>query len=128
MLQVDGQHWYIDNTYWKVINKSGFDELFFYPNEDSEIAIASKKPEEKNFTTYDKIDTRSFTELMGKPQAESSTSTVDTNSKINAFREMLPWVLEMTNEEMEGMYNKEKLSGETIEEFLQRMSCLGKLK
>lgn len=64
-----------------------------------------------------------------KVTPESLTQTpVDNNSKIDAFRETLVWNLDMTNGELEEMYNKEKLSGELIEEFLKRMSCLGKLK
>jgi len=55
-------------------------------------------------------------------------SDMSNEAKIVSFRESLPYVIEMTNEQLEGMYNSEKLSGETIEEFLQRMSCLGKLK
>lgn len=39
----------------------------------------------------------------------------------------LPWKVETPHSEIAAMYEKEKLSGETIEEFLNRLSCLGKL-
>jgi hypothetical protein len=39
----------------------------------------------------------------------------------------LPWTITTPVSEIAEMYNKEKLSGETIEEFLNRLSCLGKL-
>ena len=67
----------------------------------------------------------------GKKAEESvqtSEAVSDNTHKINTFREELAWSLDMTNQELEEMYNKEKLSGEMIEEFLKRMSCLGKLK
>ena len=40
----------------------------------------------------------------------------------------LPWSIETPSSELSKMYEKEQLNGETIEEFLQRMSCNGKLK
>ena len=119
LLQIDGQHWYLDIDKWTVMYKGNREELFFYPDENTEIYIGERPKGEKNF----------ISEETASKQKENLTQTpVDNNSKIDAFKESLVWNLDMTNKDIEGMYNKEKLSGETIEEFLQRMSCLGKLK
>jgi hypothetical protein len=40
----------------------------------------------------------------------------------------LPWKIETPLEEIGKMYEEEKLSGETIEEYLERIACNGKLK
>ena len=53
-------------------------------------------------------------------------STLD--STIQDLMDEMPWTYEMTTGDIENMYNTDKLSGETIEEFFKRMSCLGKLK
>lgn len=39
----------------------------------------------------------------------------------------LPWKIETSLEDIAKMYESEKLSGETIEEFLERIACNGKL-
>ncbi len=60
--------------------------------------------------------------------AGEEVSPVTNSAKIDEFREFLVGGLTMTNQEIEDMYEKEKQSGETIEEFINRMFCLGKIK
>ena len=50
LLQVNGQHWYIDNGYWKIEYKDGRDELFFYPDSGEEIYIGERPAGTTNFT------------------------------------------------------------------------------
>jgi hypothetical protein len=47
----------------KIEYKNGKDELFFYPNEDTEIYIGTRPTGTKNFISDENIDTRSFTEI-----------------------------------------------------------------
>jgi hypothetical protein len=63
ILQVDGQHWYMDLDYWTVAYKNGKDELFFYPDNDTEIYIGARPTGAKNFISDENIDTRSFTQI-----------------------------------------------------------------
>lgn len=82
LLQVDGQHWYINDDFWKIVFKSGRDELFFYPNEDTEIYIGSRPTGTKNFTVEDNIDTRSFTELAANPISDFYDNLDEEQKKI----------------------------------------------
>lgn len=50
LLEVNGQHWYIDNSHWKIEFKDGRDELFFYPDSGEEIYIGERPTGTKNFT------------------------------------------------------------------------------
>jgi predicted NAD-dependent protein-ADP-ribosyltransferase YbiA (DUF1768 family) len=84
MLQVDGQHWYIDNSYWKIEYKKERDELFFYPNDDTEIYIGDRPAGTKNFTIDEDIDTRSFTELAAA-QPTQTAGLPGSEKKINIF-------------------------------------------
>ena len=68
MLQVDGQHWFMDMDYWKIVRKGNREELFFYPDDDTEIYIGSRPGNTKNFILEENIDTRSFTELAAAYQ------------------------------------------------------------
>ncbi len=61
-------------------------------------------------------------------QTSEEQSPVTNSAKIDEFRELLVESISMTNQEIEGMYEREKLSGEIMEEFLNRMYCLGKIK
>lgn len=45
----------------------------------------------------------------------------------NWIEQELPWTVSTLASQLAEMYNKEKLSSETIEEYLNRLSCLGKL-
>ena len=70
-------------------------------------------------------------EVVKKPAAsvEPAQPTSDLESKINTWiANELPWNIETPASELAKTYEQEKLTGETIEEFLHRMSCLGKLK
>ena len=49
LLEVNGQHWYIDNSHWKIEFKDGRDELFFYPDSGEEIYIGERPTGAKNF-------------------------------------------------------------------------------
>lgn len=60
--------------------------------------------------------------------AGEEKSPVSNSAKIDTFRELLVESITMTNQEIEAMYEKEKQSGEIMEEFLNRMYCLGKIK
>ncbi|MFO0089577.1 MAG: hypothetical protein ACK518_01970 [bacterium] len=60
-----------------------------------------------------------------KPSTEPIN--VEQNNTINEFRNSVP-SLGMTNEELANMYEQEKLSGESLKEFLQRSYCNGKIK
>jgi len=70
-------------------------------------------------------------EVVRKPasSAEPLQKPTDLTSKIDAWvSSELPWSIETPSDKIAKMYENEKLTGETIEEFLHRMSCLGKLK
>jgi hypothetical protein len=75
---------------------------------------------------YDKYDVL-ITPLLPK----SSTSVVEKqtiNTKIdNWIDENLPSLVSMSTEDIIKMYETDKKSGETIEDFLHRMTCNGKL-
>lgn len=131
----------IEMGYTKVLTKDfleGNQKVFVYtvkylpttasetstPTEPPVIPVMPKKPFERTFVP----PTRDAQGNVIPKDSSTETSSTDNESKINKFRELLPWTLDMTNGEIEEMYNKEKESGELIEEFLQRMSCLGKLK
>jgi alanyl-tRNA synthetase len=62
-------------------------------------------------------------------QSSTSVKTARTiEDKINKWiDEELPWKVETSRSEIAEKYNNEKLSGESLEEFLNRLSCLGKL-
>jgi len=74
LLQVDGQHWYLDTGYWKIEFKTGRDELFFYPDNNTEIYIGDRPTGTKNFTIEKNIDTRSFTEIITQPTKRKTYS------------------------------------------------------
>jgi hypothetical protein len=76
LLQVDGQHWYMDMAYWTVKFKNGRDELFFYPDADTEIYIGSRPTNTKNFILDENIDTRSFTELAADDAESDLTNSM----------------------------------------------------
>ena len=60
-----------------------------------------------------------------EPISEINSNLADS---INKMRSEMPWKIDMSNGQIEEMYNKEKLSGESIEEFMDRMLCNGKIK
>lgn len=124
-----------------LINKKGYDGVV-YKNEGTgettgensyavskseQIHILGNKQDIEGFKKFISKDFyEQFSEEIEKSEEESRERFGEYLDKINAFREMMR--LDMTDEDIDKMYNKEKLSGETIEEFLHRMSCLGKLK
>jgi hypothetical protein len=65
MLKINGQHYFIKNTYWKVEGKVGRNELFFYPESGEEIYIGSAKEGSDDFqvenNTFDRGPKVGFT-------------------------------------------------------------------
>lgn len=57
MLNIDGQHWYLNNDNWGVEYKSGRDELFLYTEQGEEIFVGTKKDGEDFFTSeYEPVE------------------------------------------------------------------------
>jgi len=69
-----------------------------------------------------------FKNATSKPIINNENITDLSKEVINKFRNSVPWNYTSTDEELLDMYDKQKLSGQTLEEFLQAMSCLGKIK
>jgi alkylated DNA repair dioxygenase AlkB len=66
--------------------------------------------------------------LKESSEKEQNPSEITTETKIDDWIEKeLPWSISTPISELASMYENEKLSGETIEEFLNRLSCNGKL-
>jgi hypothetical protein len=68
-----------------------------------------------------------FEKIITPPTRNASGDVMTKDQVIDKFREELPWKLESTNEAIVTQYEKEKLPTETLKEFLNRLSCLGKL-
>lgn len=69
-----------------------------------------------------------FKNATSKPIINNENITDLSKEVINKFRNSVTWNYISTDEELLDMYDKQKLSGQTLEEFLQAMSCLGKIK
>jgi len=69
-----------------------------------------------------------FKNATSKPIINNENITDLSKEVINKFRNSVSWNYTSTDEELLDMYDKQKLSGQTLEEFLQAMSCLGKIK
>jgi alkylated DNA repair dioxygenase AlkB len=66
--------------------------------------------------------------LKESSQKEQKPSEMNIETKIdNWIEKELPWSISTPISEIASMYENEKLSGESIEEFLNRLSCNGKL-
>lgn len=58
----------------------------------------------------------------------SNPNISDLENKINSWIEKeIPWTITTPASELAKMYETEKLQDESIEEFLHRLSCKGKL-
>ncbi len=73
-------------------------------------------------------------EVVSRPNSLANADVSNPNistleNKINAWIEKeIPWSIETPASELAKMYEAEKLQDESVEEFLHRLSCKGKLK
>lgn len=63
-----------------------------------------------------------------KNTINTTEKVVTLESTIQELMNDIPWKYDMTPGDIVNMYNIDKLSGETIEEFFKRLACLGKIK
>jgi hypothetical protein len=84
----------------------------------------------KDYFDYDNAFKQVWKDYFEPSQPSTSVETSNTTEgKIAEWIETeVPWTIETPASELATMYEKEKLSGESIEEFLNRLSCNGKLK
>jgi hypothetical protein len=87
------------------------------------LALTNKVKEE----TTSVMPKKPFEKIITPPTRNASGDVMTKDQVIDKFREELPWKLESTNEAIVTQYEKEKLPTETLKEFLNRLSCLGKL-
>ena len=94
--------------------KKPFERTFVPPTRNAEGNVISK-------VTLEDINALKETEFTS--YAESSLE----DSILNWIEKELPWSISTPASQIAEMYKKEKLSSETLEEFLKRLSCGGKL-
>jgi len=70
------------------------------------------------------VDLKTGLKVIEK-STQAKTTTEDQISEW--IKNEVPWGVTTPISQLAEMYNKEKLSGESLEEFLKRLSCLGKL-
>jgi alkylated DNA repair dioxygenase AlkB len=89
--------------------KKPFERTFVPPTRDAQGNVISKDKQQP----------------MAPPEVVAEQ---ELKEKINKWiEEELPWTVSTPAFQLAEMYRKEKLSSETIEEFLKRLSCAGKL-
>ena len=92
----------------------------------SDVEKTAPKPTEEK-----KMPKKPFERTFVAPTRDAQGNVISkmtTEDKINKWiQEELPWTVSTPASELAAMYEKEKESGETIEEFLNGLSCLGKL-
>ena len=94
MLNIDGQHWFLDKKYWSMMSKPGGTELFIYPdtvsNDDVyEISIAFKKDGEKTFRSDLSSDDLADVQTYLARTTESTQVNDETKTPIEGLNKRL---------------------------------------